>query len=103
MKVAGALLLVILADRLFFKAERVGSTLGAFAAAFLVLTICLRLETLKSWPSRAALLVAALMAAAMMVDVGLVPLALYAIVADRRRPAAAHRPRSTTAGAGPSG
>jgi hypothetical protein len=79
MKVAGALLLVLLADRLFFKAERVGSILGGFAAAFLILTICLKLETLKSWPSRAALLVAAAMAAAMMVDVGLVPLALYAI------------------------
>ncbi|HEY5713068.1 MAG TPA: DUF4173 domain-containing protein [Allosphingosinicella sp.] len=79
MKVAGALLLVILADRLFFRAERVGSTLGGFAAAFLILTVCLRLETLRSWPSRVALLVAALASAAMMVDVGLLPLAIYAV------------------------
>jgi hypothetical protein len=76
-KLAGAALLVILADRLFYM-HRAGSTLGLFAGLLLILTICLRLDTLRSWPSRAALLAAALSALALALDPSLLALALYA-------------------------
>jgi len=53
LKLAGALLLVVLADLLFWF-QRAGSTLGLFALAVLIVTGCMRMEIFRRWPSRIA-------------------------------------------------
>ena len=73
LKLAGALLLVALADLLFWF-QRVGSTLGLFALAVLIVTACLRIELFGRWPSRIAAAAALLFALALVADPG--PLAL---------------------------
>ena len=46
LKLAGALLLVVLADLLFWF-QRAGSTLGLFALSVLVVTGCMRMEIFR--------------------------------------------------------
>lgn len=53
LKLAAALLLVILADQLFWL-QSAGSTIGLFALAVLIVTICVRTDILRRWPPRIA-------------------------------------------------
>jgi len=76
LKLGGAILLVALADLLFYF-QRAGSTIGLFAFALLILAACLRLEMFRRWPSRAAFAAAVLFAAILAADPGLVALALF--------------------------
>jgi len=73
LKIAGALLLVILADLLFWLQEP-GSTLGMFALAVLIAVGCLRMEIFRRWPSRIAFAAALYFALALFADPG--PLAM---------------------------
>jgi hypothetical protein len=73
LKPIGALLLVALADRLFFL-QSVGSTLGLFALAMLLVTACLRTAILTRWSGRIALSAALIFALALVLQPG--PLAL---------------------------
>jgi hypothetical protein len=75
-KLAGALLLVILADLLFWF-QRAGSTLGLFALAVLVVAACTRMEILARWPSRFAFAGALFFALALAADPGPLALLLY--------------------------
>jgi len=76
LKLGGAILLVALADMLFYF-QRAGSTVGLFAFALLLVAACLRLEMFRRWPSRAAFAGAAIFAAVLAADPGLLSLALY--------------------------
>ena len=78
LKLAGALLLVALADLLFWF-QRVGSTLGLFALAVLVATLCLRTEIFARWPSRIAAAAALFFALALAVDPGPLALLLFTL------------------------
>jgi hypothetical protein len=75
-KLAGAILLVILADLLFYF-QRAGSTIGLFALALLVVTACLRIEMFRRWPSRLALAAALLFTLVLAADPSLLALVLY--------------------------
>ena len=76
LKLAGALLLVILADLLFWF-QRAGSTLGLFALAILIVTGCMRMEMFRRWPSRIAFAAALFFALALAADPGPLALLLY--------------------------
>lgn len=76
LKLAGALLLVILADLLFWF-QRAGSTLGLFALAVLIVTGCMRMEMFRRWPSRIAFAAAMFFALALAADPGPLALLLY--------------------------
>jgi hypothetical protein len=76
LKIGGALLLVALADLLFWF-QRVGSTLGLFALSVLILVACLRLEMFARRSSRIALAAALFFALALAADPGLPALLLY--------------------------
>ncbi|HEV2817031.1 MAG TPA: DUF4173 domain-containing protein [Allosphingosinicella sp.] len=76
LKLAGALLLVALADLLFWF-QRAGSTIGLFALALLVLAACMRIEMFARWPSRLALAAAFAFSLALAADPGPLALALY--------------------------
>jgi hypothetical protein len=52
LKILAALILLLLADRLFYRPGDAGATLGIFALALLAATFCLRLEI---WRRRSAL------------------------------------------------
>ena len=67
LKLAGALLLVALADLLFWF-QRAGSTLGLFALAVLIVTGCMRMEMFRRWPSRIAFAGALFFALALAAD-----------------------------------
>ena len=75
-KLAGAILLVILADLLFYL-QRAGSTIGLFALALLVVTACLRIEMFRRWPSLLAFGAAFLFMLVLAADPSLLALALY--------------------------
>jgi len=75
-KLAGALLLVIVADLLFYM-ERAGSTLGLFALTVLALIACLRGDMFRRWPSRLAFASALLFALALAADPSLLSFVLY--------------------------
>lgn len=99
-KLAGAVLLVILAD-LFFFMQRSGSTLGLFALALLVLACFLRLEILRRWPSRLALAAATGFALVLAIDPGLLAFSLFWIALTFAvLPPPPAPPLSTMAGAG---
>jgi hypothetical protein len=76
LKIAGALLLVALADLLFWF-QRAGSTLGLFALAVLIVTGCMRMEIFRRWPSRIAFAGALSFALALAADPGPLALLLY--------------------------
>jgi hypothetical protein len=76
LKLAGALLLVILADLLFWF-QRAGSTLGLFALAVLIVTGCMRMDMFRRWPSRIAFAAALFFALALAADPGPLALLLY--------------------------
>jgi Domain of unknown function (DUF4153) len=76
LKLAGAILLVALADLLFWF-QRAGSTIGAFAFALLVVAGCLRSEMFARWPSRIAFAAAFLFTLALAADPGPLALVLY--------------------------
>ena len=76
MKLAGALLLVALADLLFWF-QRAGSTIGLYALALLVVVGTMRLETFRRWPSRIAFAAAFFFALALAADPGPLTLLLY--------------------------
>jgi hypothetical protein len=76
LKLAAALLLVILADLLFWL-QRAGSTIGLFGLAVLIVTICVRLEIVRRWPSRIAAAAALCFALALAADPGPLALLLY--------------------------
>jgi hypothetical protein len=76
LKLAAALLLVILADQLFWF-QRAGSTIGLFALAVLIATLCVRLEILLHWPSRIAAGAALCFALSLAADPGPLALLLY--------------------------
>jgi hypothetical protein len=76
LKLGGAILLVALADALFWF-QRAGSTIGLFAFALLVVAGCLRPEMLARWPSRMAFAAAFLFALALAADPGLLALVLW--------------------------
>lgn len=76
LKLGGALLLVALADALFWF-QRAGSTIGLFAFALLVVAACLRPEMFSRWPSRAAFAAAFFFTLALAADPGLLALVLY--------------------------
>jgi hypothetical protein len=76
LKLGGAILLVALADALFWF-QRAGSTIGLFAFALIVVTACLRPEMFARWPSRAAFAAAFLFTLALAADPGLLALVLY--------------------------
>ena len=73
LKIVGALLLVGLADILFWLQDG-GSTIGLFALAMLMVAACLRLEMLRTWPPRIALAAALAFALSLGLEPG--PLAL---------------------------
>ncbi len=77
LKIGGALLLVALADFLFWD-QGAGATLGLFALAWLVVVAGLRLEMLRRWPSRLALAASLLFALALAFDPGPLALLLFA-------------------------
>ena len=89
LKLAGALLLVALGDLLFWF-QRMGSTIGLFALAVLIVALTTRIELLRRWPSRVAAAAALAFALALAVEPGPLRLLLYLDGADRRGPAAAH-------------
>src|SRR5437763_13019700 len=64
LKLAGAVLLVALADLLFWF-QRAGSTLGLFALALLIVAGCMRMDILRRWPSRIAFAAALFFASAL--------------------------------------
>ena len=101
LKLAGALLLVALADLLFWF-QRAGSTIGLFALALLIVTGCMRMEIFRRWPSRIAFAAALFFASSLAADPGPLALLLYwtslTLAAFCRA-----RPGSTMAGAGCSG
>ena len=76
LKLGGALLLVALADLLYWL-QNAGSTIGLFALSLLALTACLRMEMFRRWPSRLALAAAAFFALALTADPGPLALLLY--------------------------
>jgi len=76
LKLAGAILLVALADLLFWF-QRAGSTIGLFAFALLVVTGCVRTETFARWPSRLALAAAFAFTLTLAADPGPLALVLY--------------------------
>jgi hypothetical protein len=76
LKLAGALLLVILADLLFWF-QRAGSTLGLFVLAVLILTGCSRMDIFRRWPARIAFATATFFALALAADPGPLALLLY--------------------------
>jgi hypothetical protein len=76
LKLVAALLLVILADLLFWL-QRAGSTIGLFALAVLMITICVRLEIVRRWPPRIAAAAALCFALALAADPGPLALLLY--------------------------
>lgn len=76
LKLGGALLLVALADLLFWLQD-VGSTLGLFAGAMLVVLACLRPEIFRRWPSRLAFAAALVFVLALAFDRGLLALVLF--------------------------
>jgi hypothetical protein len=76
LKLGGAILLVALADALFWF-QRAGSTIGLFAFALLVVAGCLRPEMFARWPSRMAFAAAFLFTLALAADPGLLALVLY--------------------------
>ena len=76
LKLAGAILLVALADLLFWF-QRAGSTIGLFALALLVVAGCMRTEMFGRWPSRLALAAAFAFTLALAADPGPLALALY--------------------------
>jgi hypothetical protein len=76
LKLAGALLLVALADQLFWF-QRAGSTLGLFALAVLIVLGCMRMEIFRRWPSRIAFAAALFFALALAADPGPLALLLY--------------------------
>src|SRR3954471_13047508 len=76
LKLAGSLLLVALADLLFWF-QRVGSTLGLFALAVLIVVGCMRMDILRRWPSRIAFAAALFFASALAADPGPLALLLY--------------------------
>jgi len=78
LKLAGALLLVALADLLFWF-QLVGSTLGLFALAVLTVLLCIRVEILARWPSRIAAGTALVFALALAVDPGPLALLLFTL------------------------
>jgi len=78
LKLAGALLLVALADTLFWF-QRIGSTLGLFALAVLIVILCTRTEILSRWPSRIAAAAALLFALALGNNPGPLALLLFAL------------------------
>ena len=76
LKLGGAILLVALADLLFWF-QRAGSTIGLFAFALLVVAGCLRPEMFARWPSRLAFAAAFLFTLALAADPGPLALLLY--------------------------
>jgi hypothetical protein len=76
LKLGGAILLVALADALFWF-QRAGSTIGLFAFALLVVAACLRPAMFARWPSRIAFAAAFLFTLALAADPGLLALVLY--------------------------
>ena len=76
LKLAGALLLVALADLLFWFRDA-GSTIGLFALAMLTVLGCLRTELFRRWPARLAFAAALFFALALSFDRGLLALVLF--------------------------
>ena len=76
LKLVGALLLVALGDLLFWF-HRIGSTMGLFALAVLIVALTTRIELLRRWPSRIAAAAALVFALALAIDPGPLRLLLY--------------------------
>ena len=76
LKLCGALLLIILADQLFWL-QRIGSTLGLYALAVLVVALSTRLEMVRRWASRVAAAAALCFALALAADPRPLALLLY--------------------------
>ena len=76
LKLAGAVLLVILADLLFWF-QSAGSTIGLFAIAVLVVAACMRTDMFRRWPARLALAGASFFALALAFNPGPLALLLY--------------------------
>jgi hypothetical protein len=78
LKLAGALLLVALADLLFWF-QHVGSTFGLFALAVLIMLLSVRVEILARWPARLAAGAALFFTLALAFDPAPLALLLFAI------------------------
>nr|WP_295370701.1 DUF4173 domain-containing protein [uncultured Sphingosinicella sp.] len=76
-KLLAAAALVAVGDRLFFKADHAGATLGVFAAGLLLSALALRAEIRRSKGGLIAAGTAAYCAAVMIEDPGLLALALF--------------------------
>ena len=76
LKLAGAFLLVTLADLLFWF-QSAGSTVGLFALAMLVVVACMRTDMFRRWPARVALASALFFAVALAANPGPLALLLY--------------------------
>src|SRR3954467_10863594 len=76
LKLAGALLLVVLADLLFWL-QSAGSTIGLFAIAVLIVAACMRTDMFRRWPARIALAAALFFAVALAANPGPLALLLY--------------------------
>jgi len=76
LKTAGALLLVVLADLLFWL-QSAGTTIGLFAIAVLVAAACMRTDMFRRWPARFALAAALFFAFALTFNPGPLALLLY--------------------------
>lgn len=76
LKLAGSLLLVVLADLLFWF-QSAGSTIGLFALAMLVVVACMRIDMFRRWPARVALASALFFAVALAANPGPLALLLY--------------------------